>query len=85
MRTTVDLPEALLRLARRRAGAARTTLSEIVVEALQAFLASPGAREPEAPYQVLTFGSPGARFPSEAQIQEALEADEAESLRLGRR
>jgi hypothetical protein len=85
MRTTVDLPDALLRLARRRAGAARTTLSEIVVEALQAFLTSPGAREPETPYRVLTFGSPSARFPSEAELHEVLEDDDAESLRLRRR
>ena len=85
MRTTVDLPEALLRLARRRAGAARTTLSEIVVAALQAFLTTGGARESETPYQVLTFGSPSARFPSEAELQEALDADDAESIRLGRR
>ena len=80
MRTTVDLPDSLLRLARRRASTAGTTLSGLVTEALRAFLTS--VREPEAPYEVLTFGTPGARFPTEAEMRDALDAEDADSLDL---
>jgi hypothetical protein len=81
VRTTIDLPDSLLRLARRRASTAGTTLSGLVTEALQAFLTT-SVRESEAPYEVLTFGTPGARFPTEAEVRDALDAEDADSLNL---
>jgi hypothetical protein len=81
MRTTVDLPDSLLRLARRRAGTAGSTLSGIVTEALRSFLTS-SVREPEEPYELLTFGARGAKFPTESEIRGALDAEELGSLNL---
>jgi hypothetical protein len=47
MRTTIDLPEPLLRSAKRRAEERKVTLSEIVGDALRAELSSkPAARRP---------------------------------------
>ena len=83
MRTTVDLPDSLLRLARRRAGTAGTTLSGLVTEALRALLSS--AREPEAPYKVPTFGTRGGRFPTEPEIRDVLDAEDGEGLNLRKR
>jgi len=80
MRTTVDLPDSLLKQARRRADSAGTTLSSIVTEALRGFLSS--AREPEARYEVKTFGRPGGRFPSDAEIRDALDDEDARAMRL---
>ena len=80
MRTTVDLPPPLLRQARKRADATGTTLSVFVAEAVRAFLAS--AREPEARFKVVTFGTRGAKFPTDREIQDAVDADDDASLNL---
>jgi Bacterial antitoxin of type II TA system, VapB len=80
MRTTVDLPDSLLRSARRRASVAGTTLSGVVIEALRAFLTS--TRETEEPYEVLTYGSPGAKFPTDVEMREVLDTEDAAALDL---
>ena len=77
MRTTVDLDEELLAAARERAAEHRTTLSRLVGDAVKAYLeAAPG---PDAePFELITEGPPGGRYPSPKQIGELLAAEDDE-------
>ena len=79
MRTTVDLPEDLLRVAKARAAGQRTTLSNVVAEALRAFVERPQGEE--GPFEVLVRGQPGGPYPSPARVQELLDEQEWEGFR----
>ena len=71
MRTTVDIDEPLLRRARRRAATANTTLSQIVKDALRAFLATP-ARRSDPPFELVVRGTPGNSCPTPGEMARAL-------------
>ena len=75
MRTTVDVDQRLLVAARQKASTNRTSLSQVVEEALRAYLTL--SEEPECePFRLLTFGEPGGRHPGPREIALALSAEE---------
>lgn len=79
MRTTIDLPAAVLARAKRLAAERETTLSAVVTEALSLHLQ--GKRRPAAePFELVVCGQPGDPFPAAADI-DAIEG-EAEQLAL---
>jgi hypothetical protein len=59
MRTTIDIPEPLLREARERAARRGSTLGQIVEEALQASFLSIDTTAEEEPVQLPTYGVGG--------------------------
>jgi hypothetical protein len=81
MRTTVDIEEPLLRHARKRAAATNTTLSQIVKNALRAYLAAP-ARRSDQPFELVVRGTPGGPCPTPAEMARALEDEEVATLRI---
>ena len=84
MRTTVDLPPALLAGAKRLAAERRTTLSAVIVEALAAELKGRQRRKPRKPFELIVRGRSGARFPTPAEVVAASDADDAAALRIPR-
>lgn len=81
MRTTVNLPDALLEQAKRQADRENLTLGQFVERSVRATLLR---REPEverAPFRLVTFGKGGLRpgF-SFGRLKEILEADEIERV-----
>jgi hypothetical protein len=75
MRTTVDLPSALLAKAKRLAERKQSTLSAVVQEALRAYLGAPRKAQQTKPFELIVRGEPGMRFPTPTEIAE-VEADE---------
>lgn len=71
MRTTIDFQSAILERARRRAAKRGVTLSELVCEAVSAYLAESGRHEAEDPLDLITCGEPGGYAPSPAEMSEA--------------
>lgn len=65
MRTSVDVPDHLLALARARATAERTTLREVLIASLSRYLLEDPAPTAEtgAPWQVPVIPSTGGMFP----------------------
>ena len=80
VRTTIDVDDRLLRVARERATAARTSLSRLVEEALRAFLTLETASADE-PFDLITYGRPGGAFPSPADMAAVLDDEESPTLR----
>src|ERR1017187_1089457 len=81
MRTTVNLPDALLEQAKRQADRENLTLGQFVERSVRAILLR---REPEVertPFRLVTFGKgglhPGFSF---GRLKEILEADEVERI-----
>lgn len=73
VRTTIDLETVLLERARRRAVNRGVTLSQLVCEAVSAYLNEGPERRDEQPFDLLTCGDPGAGYaPSPAAMSEAL-------------
>lgn len=68
MRTTLSIDDDLLERARRRAAALRLSLSEVINRALRRGLANEPA-QPAGGYQTITFGTPGAPFPSDGELR----------------
>jgi hypothetical protein len=60
MRTTVDIPDALLRRARQLAEARGRTLSAVVVDALRSALSRPAPSEQPEPFRLVTFAGTSA-------------------------
>lgn len=83
MRTTVDVPDLLLKRAKRVAAERDTSLSAIVAEALSAYLRR-DAPSDEAPFVLVEGGRPGAPMPTPDAIEAALDSEEREALALGR-
>jgi len=77
MRTTIDLDEELLAAARERAAKLRVTLSQVVRDAVKAYLEATPERVSE-PFELITAGTPGDRYPTPQQIGELLAAEDAE-------
>ncbi|HVW90363.1 MAG TPA: hypothetical protein VHC01_12945 [Gaiellaceae bacterium] len=59
MRTTVDIPETLLREAKERAARRGSTLGQVVEEALRATFARTDAAADEGPVELPTYGEGG--------------------------
>ena len=59
MRTTVDIPETLLREAKERAARRGSTLGQVVEEALRATFARVDAAAEAAPLELPTYGEGG--------------------------
>ncbi len=83
MRTTVDLPDALLALAKSAAAKRGTTLSAVVAEALGAHLARKRA-ESAPPFELVVRGRAGARMPTAEEIEATLDDEDAAALRTPR-
>ena len=77
MRTTVDLDDELLAAARERAARRRTTLSRVVQDAVKAYLEAAPERRSE-PFELITAGTSGGRYPAPEQIGELLAAEDDE-------
>lgn len=80
MRTTVDIPEALLREAKERAVRRGTTLGQVVEDALRAsFVRSDSAAE-EGPVVLPTYGEggvlPGVDLDDSAALLDLMERDD---------
>lgn len=59
MRTTIDIPETLLREAKERAARRGSTLGQVVEDALRASFSSVDASASEGPVQLPTYGEGG--------------------------
>lgn len=59
MRTTVQLPDDLLKAAKRHAVDTGRTLTAVIEDALRAALARGGGQRPTEPVELPTFGSGG--------------------------
>lgn len=59
MRTTVDIPETLLREAKERAARRGSTLGQVVEEALRATFARSDAAAADGPVELPTYGEGG--------------------------
>jgi len=81
MRTTVNLPDALLEQAKRQADRENLTLGQLIERSLRGSLLR---REPDverAPFRLVTFGKGGLRSGfSFDRLKEILEAEEVERL-----
>ena len=73
MRTTVDIPDELLRVAKERAGAQGCTLSQLVELALQAHLE---AEATSGAFKLLVRGTSSGSYPSPTRVHELLESEE---------
>jgi metal-responsive CopG/Arc/MetJ family transcriptional regulator len=75
MRTTVDIPEDLLRAARERAARRGETLSEVVQLALKSHLEQ-AEQAGEERFELIVAGTPGGRYPASDEVHRLLDADE---------
>lgn len=78
MRTTIDLDAPLLARAKRRAARQRQTLSQLVREAVSAYLAQRPVGDDE-PFELVTCGEPGGYAPTPTEMAAALEEDDHRS------
>jgi hypothetical protein len=77
MRTTINVPDALLDQAKQEAEKEGRTLSELVEHALQAVLLRRSSRSKPTPFRLVTFGKDGLRAGySFARLKEIVEADD---------
>lgn len=81
MRTTVNLPDALLEQAKRQAERENLTLGQFVERSLRASLLRRGPEVERPPFRLVTFGHGGLRpgF-SYDRLKEILEVEEAERI-----
>lgn len=75
MRTTVDIPEELLRVAKEQATRRGESLSGLVQRALRAHLDASRHTE-DAPFELLVAGHPGGRVPSPAEVHRLLDEED---------
>lgn len=82
MRTTIDLDQALLRQARKRALESHRSLSQVMEEAMRRFLREP-ARATRSPFRLITSGEAGAVAPTWDEIKRQVnDEDEARAQRV---
>lgn len=72
MRTTVDVPEELLREAKARAARSGRTLGQVIADALRASFARPVAGGGEQPPRIVTFRGGG--------LQPSVDLDDSAAL-----
>jgi hypothetical protein len=75
MRTTVDIPDELLRTAKERAAGRGETVSRLVERALRGYLEA-GSAGGDEPFVLLEAGHAGGRFPSPSEVQRLLDEEE---------
>jgi hypothetical protein len=80
MRTTIDLDQALLRQARKRALESHRTLSQVMEEAMRRFLREP-AKTTRQPFRLITGGQPGAVAPTWDEIKRLSDDEDAAAVR----
>jgi urocanate hydratase len=68
MRTTIDLDQALLRLARKRALESHRTLSQVMEEAMRRLLREP-AKTARKPFRLIAAGESGTVAPTWDEIK----------------
>lgn len=82
MRTTIDLDQALLRQARKRALESHRTLSQVMEEAVRRFLRQPEATK-RAPFTLITSGLPTGTAPTWDEIKrQVADEDDARARRV---
>lgn len=83
MRTTVDLDQAVLRQARKRALESHRTLSQVMEEAMRRFLRQPDAPAKRAPFTLITGGLPNGSAPTWDEIKRQIgDEDDARTRRV---
>jgi len=81
MRTTIDLDQALLRLARKRALESHRTLSQVMEEAMRRLLREP-AKTARSPFRLITGGQPDGNAPTWDEIKRQMnDEDDANARR----
>lgn len=80
MRTTIDLDQALLRQARKRALESHRTLSQVMEEAMRRFLREP-AKATRQPFRLITAGQPGGTVPTWDEIKRLTDDEDAAAVR----
>jgi hypothetical protein len=80
MRTTVDLDSALLEKAKQQAQGEQRTLSSLINDALVAYFGARRSMSKDPPFEILTRGKAGGRFPSAAEIAAVEDEEDASSL-----
>jgi urocanate hydratase len=80
MRTTIDLDQALLRLARKRALESHRTLSQVMEEAVRRLLREP-VKSARAPFRLITGGEPGSSAPTWDEIKRLTEDEDLTAVR----
>ncbi len=82
MRTTIDLDQSLLRLARKRALESHRTLSQVMEEAMRRHLREP-MKTARAPFRLITGGQPGGNAPAWDEIKRQVnDEDDARARRV---
>lgn len=82
MRTTVDIPPALLAKAKRLASERRTTLSEVVVDALAAQLGGARRHAAAKPFRLIVRGQSGGHFPTPEELAAVEDSEDIAALKL---
>ena len=82
MRTTIDLDQSLLRLARKRALESHRTLSQVMEEAMRRHLREP-VKSARVPFRLITGGQPGGHAPAWDEIKRQVnEEDDTRARRV---
>jgi hypothetical protein len=82
MRTTVDLDPTVLERAKRLAQSEDRTLGSVLSDALAAYLAKRRQSAKDPPFDLIVRGTPGARFPTLAEIVKVEDEEETTALRI---
>ncbi len=83
MRTTIDLDQAVLRQARKRALESHRTLSQVMEEAMRRFLRQPDATTKRTPFTLITGGLPTGSAPTWDEIKrQVTDEDDARARRV---
>jgi hypothetical protein len=80
MRTTIDLDQALLRQARKRALESHRTLSQVMEEAMRRFLREP-AKTARQPFRLITGGQAGGNAPTWDEIKKQINDEDETTVR----
>lgn len=80
MRTTVDLDSALLDKAKQRARGEQRTLSAVLNDALIAYFGARRKHSKDPPFEVITRGEPGGRFPTAADLAAVEDEEDASAV-----
>lgn len=82
VRTTVDLDDAVLERAKRRASSEKRTLGALVTEALSAYLSVGKKPTKDTPFELIVRGSRRGRFPTRAELAAVEDEEDLASLKM---
>jgi hypothetical protein len=80
MRTTIDLDQALLRQARKRALESHRTLSQVMEEAMRRFLREP-TKAVRQPFRLITGGNADGHAPTWDEIKRLTDDEDTAAVR----